>query len=145
MKRLAWSILMVFPFGAFAAEVYRTVDDNGLVAYSDRPSEAAERIVIDTIDPPAPVATRSAADANEAGETTSNLSPIAELPREVTAEEVAANRAENCQTARERAEAYSIARRLFRDLPNGDREYLSDAEIDEARARAQSDVASWCD
>jgi len=145
MKRLAWSILMIFPLGAFAAEVYRTVDDNGLVAYSDRPSEAAERIVIDTIDPPAPVATRSAAEANEAGETTSNPSPLAQVPREATPEEVAADRTRNCQIARERDAAFSVAHRLFRNLPNGDREYLSDAEIDEARTRAQSDVASWCD
>jgi hypothetical protein len=33
---------------------------------------------------------------------------------------------------------------LFRTLPNGEREYLSDAEIDEAKAKAAADVEASC-
>jgi len=145
LKRLAWSILMVFPFGVLAAEIYRSVGEDGLVIYSDMPSESAERIVINTLAPSPAVVTSSQPDDSNVGGAASDPPVVAEVPREATQEEVAAERAQNCQTSRERVEAYSTARRLFRSLPDGDREYLSDAEIDEARAQAQSDVASWCD
>jgi hypothetical protein len=59
-------------------------------------------------------------------------------------EEIAAERARNCALAQERAERYRISRRLYRSLPNGEREYLSDAELDEARAKAEADVGNWC-
>jgi hypothetical protein len=57
----------------------------------------------------------------------------------------AERRAENCAIARGRVERYSISHRLYRSLPDGEREYLSDAEIDEARARAEADTKEWCD
>ena len=53
---------------ASAATVYRWVDDNGQVHFSDRPREGAERVVIDepqTIQAPAPSRTRSARNAEE--------------------------------------------------------------------------------
>ena len=33
MQRLAWSILMLLPFGVSATEVYRSVDENGVYPY----------------------------------------------------------------------------------------------------------------
>ena len=51
---------------AGASEVYRWVDDDGQVHFSDRPREGAERVVIDepqTIQAPAPSRTRPARDA----------------------------------------------------------------------------------
>lgn len=128
-----------------AAEVYRYVDEDGNVSYSDRPVGAnAEQIVISTQTP-----TVAAAPAQPGGDS----ADAAGLPeetvqrerREPTPEERAEDRAANCTIARERVERYAISRRLFRPLPDGEREYLSDAEIDEARARAAADVEEWCD
>jgi hypothetical protein len=64
---------------------------------------------------------------------------------ERTPAEVAAEKERNCAAARERSDRYKVSQRLFRTLPNGEREYLSDAELDEARAKADADVANWCD
>jgi hypothetical protein len=64
---------------------------------------------------------------------------------EPTPAERAAERAKNCQTARERQEKDAISHRLYRELPNGERAYLNDAEIDEAKAKAAEDVKTWCD
>jgi hypothetical protein len=63
---------------------------------------------------------------------------------ERTAAEIAAEKERNCVAARERADRYSTSQRLYRTLPNGEREYLSDAELSEARAKADADVVNWC-
>ncbi len=122
------------------AEVYRYIDENGNVAYSDRPAgQNAETIIVTTrapIVPPRPAAQPAAAAPEET---------VERQRREPTPEERAEDRAANCTIARERNERYAISRRLFRELPDGEREYLSDAEIDEARARAAADVQEWCD
>jgi len=124
------------------AEVYRYVDEDGTVAYSDRPvGQNAETIVVTTrapIVPPPPAATTQPDPV--AGEET-----VERQRREPTPEERAEDRAANCAIARERLERYAISRRLFRPLPSGEREYLSDAEIDAARAGAAADVEEWCD
>ena len=124
------------------AEVYRYIDEEGNVAYSDRPvGENAESIIVTTNAPVAPPRTAAVAQPNP--ETTAET--VQRERRESTPEERAEDRAANCTIARERNERYAISRRLFRELPDGEREYLSDAEIDEARAGAAADVEEWCD
>jgi len=126
----------------YGAEVYRYVDENGNVGYSDRPvGQNPEPIVVTTYTPIAPPPTPAAAQpAPESPDETAQRER-----REPTPEERAGDRAANCTIARERLERYAISRRLFRELPDGEREYLSDAEIDEARAGAAADVEEWCD
>jgi hypothetical protein len=122
------------------AEVYRSTDASGTVSYSDRPqSDNAEFIFIATPRPTTPSpqpATVAAAAAQPAG-VTETIQP--------TAEERAAERVKNCSTARQRLQTYTTAHRLYRATENGEREYLNDAQIDEARARAEADVETWCD
>ena len=142
MKRLAWSILMVLPLGAMADEIYRSVDENGVVAYSDRPSGDSEEITVvasvtQTVRPAAAAATDEVSDEDQ--------TIFAEVPREATPEELAAERTQNCEIAQQRATAYSQSHRLFRTDADGERIYLNDAEIDEARSTAEADVAAWCD
>jgi hypothetical protein len=127
--------------GVFAAEVYRQVNPDGTVTYSDRPaSDSAETITIVTRAPvnlPPSAAERSADDAQ----------PTPEMPAEPperSPEDVAAERAANCAAARERNDRYQMSRRLYRPLPDGEREYLSDEELDAARAGAAADVEQWC-
>lgn len=124
------------------AEVYRSVDEDGNVSYSDRPvGQDAESIVIATRTPGAPpAATASAEQSSESLDGT-----VQRERREPTPEERAEDRAANCAIARERLDRYTISRRLYRTLPDGEREYLSDAEIDEAKAGAAADVEEWCD
>ena len=124
------------------AEVFRYIDENGNVAYSDRPiGENTEKIVVTTNAPIVP--RRAAAPAQPQAATPEET--VERQRREPTPEERAADRAANCAIARERTERYAVSRRLFRELPDGEREYLSDAQIDEARARAAADVEEWCD
>ncbi len=73
LKVLLLSVIFIAAATAPAAEVYRWVDDQGVVHYSDRPSEGADRLTIDapqTIRAPVPQRrpNRSSQDEN-AGET----------------------------------------------------------------------------
>lgn len=130
------------------AEVYRSVEPDGTVSYSDRPTDAnAETILIvaprPATPPPAPASPTQSQTSTEAT-APSDAAAESEEPPPPTPEEVAAQRAENCEIARERDARYQMSRRLFRPLPSGEREYLSDAEIDEAKAQAAADVEKWC-
>jgi hypothetical protein len=142
LKRLAWSILVLIPFGVPATEVYRSVDEQGRVTFSDRPGEPTdERVVVRPTVSTFGVSGRPRGEDGDRGSTESG----SQGPAQGDSEESAAVRERNCQVARERAETYNMSRRLFRTLPDGEREYLSDAEIQDARAKAQADVANWCD
>jgi hypothetical protein len=143
-------MLLLVGATAFGAEVYRSTDANGIVSYSDRPQDenaqpvfvAVPRAGTPAAPPPRP---SRAAGESTAAATPEAAAPAAEEPPAPTAAELAALREENCAIARERRERYDVSRRLYRTLANGEREYLSDAEIDEARARAAADVDTWCD
>jgi hypothetical protein len=132
---------------AQGAEVYRSTDANGVVRYSDRPDgDNSQSVYVATPRAGRPgntIAPRQAAkpadDEKAAKDGTQNGQ------REPTPQELTALRAKNCQTARERQDKYAVAHRLFRELPNGEREYLRDTEIDEAKAKAAEDVKTWCD
>jgi len=54
-------------------------------------------------------------------------------------------RTENCSKAKTRLFTYETSRRLYRPLENGEREYLTDEELDSERAAAQKLVNEWCD
>ena len=137
--RFVWGTLLALAaIPVFAEDVYRSVDQDGNVIYSDRP-EGTNTVVVH-------IATRSPASRGLSPRATgraepADAGPVDEtVPREPTAQE----RAENCVLAQERAERYSISHRLYRSLPDGEREYLDDAEIDAARVRAAADVDTWC-
>ncbi len=58
--------------------------------------------------------------------------------------DVAKARAENCKKAQDRYKSYVESRRLFREGEGGQRQYLSDQELAEARVRAKQAVDEYC-
>jgi hypothetical protein len=57
----------------------------------------------------------------------------------------AEDRAKRCEESRQRYESYMNARRLFEPgTVEGERRYLSDAEIDAARADARKVMDEFC-
>jgi hypothetical protein len=152
VKTTRWALLLtLLGTAAYGAEVYRSTDANGVATFSDRPNGNSEPVYVATPRPGRPgntVAARPAAPpATPAQPAAQNAAPGAEQPRsaEATAAERAAAREKNCGMARERNEKVQVSHRLYRELANGEREYLSAAEIDKARAQAAADVATWCD
>lgn len=145
MRVLAFAIVSLAAGVACGAEVYRSIDANGVVKFSDRPDESAERIVVVT----ASGAGQARSQPRQSAQAQPAAEPVVvdggEVERQPTAAERAEERDRNCQIATERAERYRTSRRLYRELPNGEREYLDETELTSARADAEADVATWCD
>ncbi|HEY5623502.1 MAG TPA: DUF4124 domain-containing protein [Gammaproteobacteria bacterium] len=137
MRELRVLILIALTAGASAAEIYRYVDADGNVVYSDKPlGSNVETLIIDTSTPtPPPAAAQPQPATAQAAEPEQDPGP--------TAEEIETQRAENCQIARDRLERYNAARRIYRGTIE-EREYLTDEELVAIRAQAAADVDEWC-
>jgi hypothetical protein len=150
--RLAHGTLLLALLGtaAYGADVYRSTAPDGTVSYSDRPQGADAQFVFSAT----PRAGRAAEPASAASPTavpsdSATVAPEAPatptLPEGPSAAELRAQRQKNCETAREREQRYALSRRLFRTNAAGEREYLDDAAVADARAKAAADVKDWCD
>ena len=144
MRFVLISLLLV-GLQASAATVYRSVDEEGNVQYSDRPvGDAVERVVVRTAR--ARVSRSATAPRSLSNSVQQPTAEDEEKEQEEAARaaDIAEQRAENCQIAKERLERYITSRRLYKVGADGERAYLNDAELDEARAKAQADVEEWC-
>jgi len=145
--------LQAYTLTAAAQTVYKTVDEQGNVVFTDRPPqtvteqpfETVEGLDIDRTDSVVVAAQRN----NEMKE--GRAQEFVRESREEDNAALAANdklikqeRAANCQTARDRMKKYHDARRLYRTV-DGERVYLSSAEIDSERESAAMATQEWCD
>ncbi|HWN38649.1 MAG TPA: DUF4124 domain-containing protein [Gammaproteobacteria bacterium] len=135
---------------AYAADIYRTTAPDGTVIYSDRPEGADSQFVFSAARrAPRAAASGTQAPAGSANATSAAAAPQAPqtptLPNGPSSAKLRAERQKNCETARETQERYTLSRRLFRTNAVGEREYLDDAAVAEARAKAAADVKDWCD
>ena len=143
MRTIAIVTLSLLVLPAAAADVYRSVDAQGNVVYSDRPAAAdAVEVTLRTPSPGQPATPPQPATAAPA-------EPPAE-PDQATIEaaeraQLVEDRAANCAIANERNERYSTSRRLYRVDEASERVYLDDAALTQARADAAADVTRWCE
>ena len=151
---VAIAIFAAFPFSAALADVYRSVDAQGHVLYSDTPTPGAQLVQV----------TNSQTRFVSAGLTPSNTSRPATPPppkpdpsadasastRESAAKavhsEVAQTRAEQCKKAQDYYNQVIAARRIYSGDANasGDRQYLTDEEADKARVDAKLQMDDLC-
>ncbi len=125
MRILMLALLLCGTAGAQTAPMYRTVAADGTVTFSDLPlSDQSEMITV----------------LVRAGATSSQSNAAASED----AESLAAEMAENCTRAQEQERSIANSARLYRVLPSGERQFLTDEEIAEAREKAAADVAQWC-
>jgi hypothetical protein len=135
---------------AYAGQVYRSTDANGNVVFSDRPTEKSEPVNVAVTPAGRPGNPITSPDAKAAAGKTQSGAQASAAGDQKTKEKVQspaekeAERAKNCASARERQTRYDQSHRLYKPGANGEREYLNAAEIDEARAKAAADVATWC-
>ncbi len=147
-QTLAIAALATAAFAApvLAGDIYRYTDTEGNVTYVDRPTGAPteERVPISSkpTDPSQVQARlqsrfdRNPADAGEPEEDPPTRAERAEAERQ---------RVEKCQQYRDQLETYVTSRRLYRETGNGEREYLDENEVLEARSRAEELVVEYCD
>jgi hypothetical protein len=157
VRTARWLLLLaLLGTAAQGAEVYRSTAKDGTVVYSDRPeNDNAEYVTTvvpthaNTAATPRPAtpganpASPAAARPNAASAPEAPNAP-APLPPGPTAAQLKAERQKNCEVAKERQQRYEVSRRLFRTNAKGEREYLDDKAVAEARAKAAADVKDWC-
>ena len=133
---------------AFAGEIYKFVDDEGNVHYVDRPTGESGEERMDISYTGTSTAAVNAQVKRRQGymealeearkETASRREAEAQARAEVEA------RAAKCQESRARLESYLQAHRLYRENESGNREYLDDTQILEARRKAEEAIQEHC-
>ena len=145
---------------AAAETVYKWVDGSGQVHYTDLPPRQSDAKILgvyqreagiveeggdpggdDYTDDGDDADTRSAA---QSGAATTPEPPISEEAMASAEADAAKAKVEQCKAAQDRYQRYIESRRLFRETPDGKREYLTDQQLTEARARAKQAVDDYC-
>jgi hypothetical protein len=135
---------------AQAGDVYKYVDERGTTLYTDKPIPGAVLVSTGTQRPPE-VVQRNTAAAQAATNSQLNASNqrIADSKdnqrvASTVAKDLEATRAERCKKARESYQMSISMVRMYRTGPNGEREYLSDAELAQQRMDSAKAVDAIC-
>lgn len=143
---------------AGAETVYKWVDGAGQIHYTDLPPSQSDARILGIYQQEAGIVEESGEDGDfteEGGDPGDETANPPEAPRSaeppVSEEAMAAAMADaekakvmQCKEAQDRYQRYIESRRLFRETPDGKRQYLTDKELTEARARAKQDVTDTC-
>jgi len=132
-----------------AGEVYKEKDSKGNLVFTDRPEQLpAERLNVKTQQTDTVEAQRRHDEEmqrlNESSSASSSASEST-AQGERAASQSAEDKVKRCKESRDRYEQYMSARRLYEPgTTEGERRYLSDAEIDAARANAKKMMDEFC-
>lgn len=134
---------------AQAGDVYKYIDERGNTLYTDKPIPGA--VLVQSTSPRPPEASQRSYAAQQAL-TNANLSASNQRIAEGqdnqriasnVARDLAASRAERCKQARDDYNKTIQSLRMYREK-DGKREYLSDAELAQARVDAARAVETIC-
>jgi len=133
-----------------AGDVYKYTDERGNVQYTDRPMPGAVKIASGNVRPPE-VTARSYAAQQSASTQQLNASNQ-RIAQSNDDQRIAANvakdleksRVERCKQARDAYQSNINHRRLYRTDKDGNKVFLSDAELAQARMDAAKDVEAIC-
>ena len=155
MIRIALFAIASLGAAAAQAQVYKCLDSNGKVVYSQNPCppnmkrETMSRGGI----PPASAVAPADASADKASKSPAEQeqayrkrqqdeAKAAKSAEQKTAE--AQVKAANCDNARKRLAQYEIGGRISQINDKGERYYMEDAQIETAKAQARADVSQFC-
>lgn len=150
MRKLLLILPLVASLGvAQAGDVYMTRDAQGNPHYSDKPIEGAELVSTGKPRPPTPPAAEAARKATAQSQLAASNARISEQQAaantaKTVQQDVADVRQKQCAEAKTRYEKSIQARRLYKELANGEREYLSDADADAMRVSNKQVMDEAC-
>lgn len=147
LRTLVFAVVAIGAQAAAQADVYRWVDPQGHVQYSDRWVPGSQLVKIDKNKQTSQSATTSQV-SEQSKLAASNAAIAAQQTQENAAQavrqDVAKAREEQCKKATERYDKAIQARRVYKTDKDGKREYVSDAEADAYRSQALLDKQSAC-
>jgi hypothetical protein len=137
-----------FASGAMAGEIYKYVDDDGNVRYGDRPTGASgeERMAV-------AYTGTSRSSLNDQAKRRDAYMEEREERRAAKQEQAEADaqaalereeRAARCERSRARLESYLQSNRMYRETADGERDYLNEDQMLEARQKAEDSVKEHC-
>jgi len=153
MRSLMLCLALALPVAASAQTLYRWVDKDGTVRYSDIPPPPGVPVRTLGAPGPAPSSSPSGQDGNAGSSTLQEKEKAFQKRVEeqkkadekaATAAKDAAIKQENCQRAREALATLESGRRILRSTPQGEQYYLDDAQRAKETQQAQQSVQEWC-
>ena len=147
-KTLALTLAVAFIGSAGASEIYKWVDEDGNVHFEDRPSDEISVEVVDIQSRPTdPELVHQQVQARldqkaSAAEAAANA-PQGPSKDELAAE--AADRKQKCDMYTQRLQTFIVKRHLYRQQEDGERYYLNEDEMKEARDGVREQIAEYCD
>ena len=139
------ALALTVPAVVLASDIYKWVDENGVVHFGDRPTgEAPVEIVDVASERTNPAAVRARVEASSIAKAEPATDPAAQGATEEEIEAQERERAEKCAMFRERLQKFLTSRRLYREDENGERVYLDEEETLAARADVQEKVLEYC-
>ncbi len=159
MIRIALFAVAFLSVASAQAQVHKCVDAAGKIVYLQDPCPASmksgtmSRNVLSApaaapADSPADKAAKSAAPKTAAEQEMGfrkrqqEQAKAAKLSEQKSAETQA--KEQNCRSARERLAQYDIGGRISRINAQGERYYMEDAQVEQEKARARTDVGKFC-
>ena len=152
MSRIALTLIataaLTASSGSIAGEIYKWTDENGNLHYVDRPSgqPSEQRLAfVSAATNNATVQDRVQARHERDAARQESRAAVAERKKS-EAETLAQNqrRQEQCQTYRSRLQNFLRSRRLYQEDDAGERTYLDDDQILEAREKVQDMITETC-
>jgi hypothetical protein len=139
---------------AYAADVYKWVDDKGGVHYSDQWVPGSEVIKSSKPHPNGPESASPSRDPQKVAANRATAQTSDDSASQAVKQDVAKAREAQCKEAKDRYDKAVQARRIYKPTKDGgkdndsdrpaDREYLSDQEADAYRLQARNDMVATC-
>lgn len=164
IQRILMTLLLAGLTAVAGAEtVYKWSDSSGQIHYTDVPPRQADAKILDVFEQSVGALDDGSQDSEEgydegaddtgddqgdeqtteAGSSTPPRPTVSDAMLAAARTDAERAKAEQCKLAQDRYKLYIQSRRLFREK-DGKRVYLSDKELDEARAQAKQSVDDYC-
>ena len=143
------AVLLAIPALSLAQQMYRWVDADGEVYYSDQPPPPHIKEYRELNRPSS--TSEPAAESNAPTQSLADQEAdfqkrrAQEAEQEAKAERLAAERRQNCDLARSQFNTVSAGGRISRRNSAGEVVYLDDDEVAREAENARAEVEKWCD
>ncbi len=160
ISKVIWALLMAGVAAIATADtVYKWVDSSGQVHFTDLPPAQGDAKILGVYQQESGEVEDEGSDngnySEEGGNDSSNTAqsqaaartpetPPSDEAIKAAEQDALKAKVEQCKEAQDRYQKYITSQRLYRQLPDGKREYLTDKELTEARARAKQTVTDYC-